>query len=339
MSLIHTPITETERQLALDLWKEFSFNPGSFCKVDMFPLKLNAITTLETLYSMPPQRQAEVVEHLIKSHEYTAESLPPLGSKGLGAGNIFRQLKTAFKFLFDFDTIQAVFSNHDPFVHQREAYSRHHCVIGQVEWRPTNADNNPYTGLFAEGGVGILKLSISTRFGAKIRLPGIGINFFRENLPPLSIVARPPGIDTNEKVPNLFDRSLTLTTYLNPKRHLSERLAVHWFKGWLSIRGIKFNPYQRSLEALAKFSLSGTPVEKPISPIKLSFKPNTDLDIPLNGSTDVRIELGKIEPGATIYTVNAIDPQTSRPIVIGDLVLVSKLKPTGLEEIFVTSHG
>lgn len=178
-------------------------------------------------------------------------------------------------------------------------------IVGRLQAEEERS--NPYTGIFAEGSVGIARLSLGLG-DTKLWAPGIGLKLFVDGKPSVNFHAIPR--DGAQKSKDFM--AATLDTKIDPT-------PLDWFLRFSS----KADPTHRKTDHVAAVTPAGEVVAEPKSPFRLEFRPSQEIRYsspPAWGSEDFRDSLAKIQVGSVLYEVWAVPAEgQGQPLLIGKL--------------------
>lgn len=184
--------------------------------------------------------------------------------------------------------------------------------------------NSPYSGIFQQGGIGIVRLSLGKQSGSY--LPGLALKILVDHKPSVNFHAI-YSLDGQEEYKNFFRNSFS--THISAPNSLALRILLSKFE--TSVEELSDDPSQRpeSANILPQYAAAsqnpdGTLVKNIKTPFSVSFVPNPKLTASYEEVGDFRNQFAKILPGTVIYTVWVKANEHAEPEMIGDLKVTSE---------------
>ena len=193
--------------------------------------------------------------------------------------------------------------------------------VAQVEWRPTP---NLYSGVFQDGGVGLIRLSLAMPpkvfgFIPTGFLPGAGLKILKDGSESVNIMIM-NGLDAQDENCNFFQRDFK--SLLDVPKNAGIRMLLSAFQKiaqevqgpaatglWLPLNHFAAND-SGVVNAPHFISLVASPIAK---------------KTPNSCDTDFRNQFDALNPGDTLFTVKAHASENDKVgVVVGELVLKSK---------------
>jgi hypothetical protein len=208
-------------------------------------------------------------------------------------------------------------------------------VSAAVQYAPTDFAKLNYTGIYASGGMGILRLSLATAKESSSFTPGLALKIFVDERPSVNFHAMysldGQGLDTN------FFSHKFATTVDKPRGCILKAIAYSFHRSLAEISPDAGNRpvNERTLPLLegAKITAQGMAVVEAIAPATLFFVPKVassyiaNTTTPDEGAGDFRNDImNHVKSPQTIYEI-----QDENKNVLGDVILIS--------DFMASSHG
>lgn len=180
-----------------------------------------------------------------------------------------------------------------------------------------NDRSQSYTGVFATGGSAILR--ISDTVGTTGFIPTLAFKFPVDGRPSINLFAnqaqRGPAWDY-DVFARYYSNALPAPTRLDEK-------AVAWSfqRTANALRGARLYSGYLPLHQPAGARLDGTRVAEPVVPDRVEFHPTGDLSLTVPKTSDWRLALTTIEPGATLFETRIAPDIHSPATSFGRVVL------------------
>lgn len=248
----------------------------------LFLSSASALATIPTNYNSLsiPERQ-DVLWREIQSTAYPLDRLP---TQTPGAGS-----------LFDVNFLARTFNHQSDFLPSgRKKLIHTFGSAAKVRWVPTLTVGSRYTGVFAEGGIGILRLSQATQ--SEPFTPGCGLKILTANSPSVNIMVM-PSLDGQGSDTNPF--RLAYNSKLNPPNAIPLKILGRFFEAALSrVPGRPDSPLALPLDEFAAIHPeTGAPVTNWVAPTMIRLVPLIGLTRAydsLSKSADLRFNLASL---------------------------------------------
>ncbi len=195
--------------------------------------------------------------------------------------------------------------------------------VARFEWIASTG--HPYTGIFRTGGSGLARVSRAVKSFA-LGLPGIALKIFIDGKPSTNIFAMPSANrDWNDHNPFSLPYMNRIVIAGSGRGKFLRAIFDRFFAS--TIREERTTDLEATflpLNGLASITPDGTEESEPVHPRLIVFKPTEHAHLPSDVEPDFRIKLGQLDPGNTLFTINAASSVESEPEYIGDLRLTSR---------------
>lgn len=191
------------------------------------------------------------------------------------------------------------------------------CARAQFEM----TQENPYTGLFQESSLAIIRLGWAAPPETVGYIPGLAIKLLVDGKPSknLQVMNSLEGQGDNQ---NFFAKDFS-NIISEPESALLKTLA-------LIFKTASTNPFELTVDHLAKVDSAGNSIRQFQAPRQLVFIPTRQAQLPTRTTADLRDQLERFNPGTVLYRIYARGEhkqalsQNDALIEIGRLVLRSK---------------
>lgn len=168
--------------------------------------------------------------------------------------------------------------------------------VAQVKFEPSK--NQPFTGLFETGGIGLLRMSITGKPDDRGFAPGLALKILVDGKPSRNVSAliRLKGSD---------DRNLFRGDFSNivPSEKDLGLQAIN-----LVFRRASKYPRKLYMQDWAEVRSTGEVVESARWPFQVFFRPTDEVNHFKPPHEDFRKELSTLKPGVKVFDVLAVDP-------------------------------
>lgn len=156
--------------------------------------------------------------------------------------------------------------------------------------RLTPASGHPFTGLYQTGAIGLARLSLATTPDDNSFIPGMAVKFLLPSHPSLNLHVM-NALEGQGSNWNFFAKTFS-NKIEHPKSYMLK--AIEKIFEWTKDPANELN-----IESLAQWNEQGEPVDEPIAPDVLFFKPGEAVQhlIDENDRQDFRISLARIPYG------------------------------------------
>ncbi len=214
----------------------------------------------------------------------------------------------------------------DEFPKERTKLLHTYGSVAKISFEPTR-NPNEYTGLFASGAHGIIRLSLASL--SDNYTPGIAIKFLIDNNISQHAFAM-DSLDGQGDDFNFFSHSFK-TKIKDPKSRLLRTLSKVFKKALILLHSEVPDPTFQSVKDLAKLNRFGDQVKKSKAPFALTFQPSKKMDNFEGRGNNLRVTLKSsklLKKGFILYKVYAQKSKKSKRELIGRIKLESKLIPS-----------
>lgn len=287
-------------------------------------LNSHSLFALSTNYqSLTAQQKKVELWNEIKANPYS--ELPQLNS-GIGIGFILSSLNTFSSLAVSFDHTDDIMPI------GRRKIIHPFGSVAPIRWE--SEKNNPYTGIFQSGGVGLARLSIAGDPDLLGMTTGMAIKIFINKQPSVNLQVM-YSLDGQGNDNNFFAHNFT-NNIPEPKSLILKPLAALFAL-------VQNPPTYLPVDHFAAVNRKGVNIDNPVAPYALVFKPSAEVEnlFPSDSTNDFRNDLASLNIGTTIYDIYALKNKSDRsPILIGHLVIEDHFVASEFEDqkLFFQHH-